>query len=139
MPLKRRVGFVAGAAVGVAVLVALIVSYLVVRGQLLDQVDGALNAQMAAIQDHQLQLGAPFPGVPPSAGGSTQYFQIIGADGGTLGANTTLPVSSQAKSVANGNGGSYLTDVNAGGTHWRVLTFPATLRVNIGQGTAGGG
>ena len=70
MPLKRRVGFVAGAAVGVAVLTALIVSYLVVRGQLLDQVDGALNAQMAAIQNHQLPLGASLPGIPPSASDS---------------------------------------------------------------------
>src|SRR5205085_929820 len=29
------------------------------------------------------------------------------------------------------------TDVNAGGTHWRVLTFPATLRVNVDQVTQG--
>src|SRR5438270_11045028 len=137
MPLKRRVGFVAGAAVGVAVLTALIVSYLVVRGQLLDQVDGALNAQMAAIQNHQLPLGASLPGIPPSAGGSTQYFQIIGADGTTLQDNVALPVSSHAKSVASGNGSAYSTDVNAGGTHWRVLTFPATLRANVDQVTQG--
>ena len=133
MPLKRRVGLVAGAAVGVAVLVALIVSYLVVRGQLLDQVDGALNAQMAAIQNQQLALGQPLPGVPPSAGGSTQYFQIIGDDGSPLRGNISLPTSSQAKSVASGNGGPFSTDVNADGTHWRVLTFPATLRAELGQ------
>src|SRR2546423_6361975 len=130
MPLKRRVGFVAGAAVGVAVLTALIVSYLVVRGQPLDQVDGALNAQMAAIQNHQLPLGASLPGIPPSAGGSTQYFQIIGADGTTLQDNVALPVSSHAKSVASGNGSAYSTDVNAGGTHWRGLTFPPPPRGN---------
>jgi two-component system, OmpR family, sensor histidine kinase MprB len=134
MPLKRRVGLVAGAAVGVAVLIALIVSYLVVRGQLLDQVDGALNAQMDAIQNGQLRLGAPLPGIPPSAGGSAQYFQVIGADGNVLqGGNISLPISSEDKSVAGGNGGSHSSDVNADGTHWRVLTFPVTFRVGLGQ------
>jgi two-component system sensor histidine kinase MprB len=134
MPLKRRVGLVAGAAVGVAVLVALIVSYVVVRGQLLDQVDGALNSQMDAIQNHQLPLGASLPGIPPSAGGSAQYFQIIGTDGNVLpGGNISLPINSQAKSVAGGNGGDYSADVNADGTHWRVLTFPVTFRVGLGQ------
>jgi two-component system sensor histidine kinase MprB len=133
MPLKRRVGLVAGAAVGVAVLIALIVSYLVVRGQLLDQVDGALNAQMAAVQNGQLRLGQPLPGVPPSAGGSAQYFQIIGSDGNVLGGSIALPISSEAKSVASGNGDSYSADVNADGTHWRVLTFPATLSAGPGQ------
>jgi two-component system, OmpR family, sensor histidine kinase MprB len=134
MPLKRRVGLVAGAAVGVAVLIALIVSYLVVRGQLLDQVDGALNAQMAAIQNHQLSLGESLPGIPPSAGGPAQSFQIIGSDGSALpGGNIALPINSQAKSVANGNGGAYLTDINAEGTHWRVLTFPVSFRVGLSQ------
>ena len=138
MPLKRRVGLVAGAAVGVAVLIALTVSYVVVRSQLLDQIDGALNAQMAAIQNHELPLGESLPGIPPSAGGSTQYFQIINADGSVLqGGNIALPISSQAKSVANGDGGAFSTDLNAGGTHWRVLTFPVTFRVGLGQTTQG--
>jgi two-component system, OmpR family, sensor histidine kinase MprB len=134
MPLKRRVGLVAGAAVGVAVVIAAIVSYLVVQGQLLNQVDAALDAQMAAIQNQQLPLGASLPGIPPSAGGSAQYFQIIGGDGGVLpGGNIALPISSQAKSAASGNGGAFTEDVNASGTHWRVLTFPVTFRVGIGQ------
>jgi two-component system, OmpR family, sensor histidine kinase MprB len=138
MPLKRRVGLVAGAAVGIAVLIALIVSYIVVRGQLLDQIDGALNAQMGAIQNHELPLGPSLPGIPPSAGGSTQYFQIINSDGSVLqGGNIALPISSQAKSVASGNGDPYLTDLNAGGTHWRVLTFPVTFRVGLGQSMQG--
>ncbi len=134
MPLKRRVGLVAGAAVGIAVLIAVIVSYLVVRGQLLDQVNGALNAQMAAIQNHQLPLGASLPGIPPSAGGSAQYFQVIGADGNVLPqGNIALPISSQTRTVASGNGGAFTTDVNASGTHWRVLAFPVTFRVGLSQ------
>jgi two-component system sensor histidine kinase MprB len=134
MPLKRRVGLVAGAAVGVAVVIAAIVSYLVVQGQLLNQVDGALNAQMAAIQNHQLQLGQSLPGIPPSAGGSAQYFQVIGADGSALpGGNIALPISSQATSVASGDGDPFTADANASGTHWRVLTFPVTFRVGLGQ------
>jgi two-component system sensor histidine kinase MprB len=134
MPLKRRVGLVAGAAVGVAVVIAAIVSYLVVQGQLLNQVDGALNAQMAAIQNHELQLGQSLPGIPPSAGGSAQYFQIIGADGRVLpGGNIALPISPQANSVAAGNGDAFTADANASGTHWRVLTFPVTFRVGFGE------
>jgi two-component system sensor histidine kinase MprB len=134
MPLKRRVGLAAGAAVGVAVLIAVIVSYLVVRGQLLDQVNGALNAQMTAIQNGQLRLGQSLPGIPPSAGGAAQYFQIIGADGSVLpGGSIALPISSQTKSVATGSNGAFTADVNASGTHWRVLTFPVTFRVGLGQ------
>jgi two-component system sensor histidine kinase MprB len=134
MPLKRRVGLAAGAAVGVAVLIAVIVSYLVVRGQLLDQVNSALNAQMLAVQHGELQLGASLPGIPPSAGGSAQYFQIIAADGSVLpGGNISLPISSQAKSVVTSGTGAYTTEVNASGTHWRVLTFPVTFRVGLGQ------
>ena len=135
MPLKRRVGLAAGAAVGVAVLIAVIVSYIVVQGQLLDQVNGALNAQMAAIQNHELPLGASLPGIPPSAGGSAQYFQIIGGDGTVLpGGNIALPISPEAKTVASGGGGgAFTTDANASGAHWRVLTFPVTFRVGLGQ------
>ena len=50
MPLRRRVGLVAAAAVGVAVVFAAVVCYFVVRDQLRGQVDNALRAQAAAIQ-----------------------------------------------------------------------------------------
>ena len=56
MPLRKRLGIVAGAAVAVAVVIAAIVCYTVVRGQLLGQVDSSLRAQAVAVQSREGQL-----------------------------------------------------------------------------------
>ena len=50
MPLRKRLGLAAASAVAVAVLASAIVCYVVVRTQLLDQVDGALKAQAIAVR-----------------------------------------------------------------------------------------
>ena len=50
MPLRRRLAFVAAAAVAVAIVLVAIVSYMVVKAQLRGQVDDALRAQAAAVQ-----------------------------------------------------------------------------------------
>ena len=49
MPLRRRLSIIAAASVGIAILAASVVCYLVVRNQLRGQIDDSLNAQMQAV------------------------------------------------------------------------------------------
>lgn len=123
-------------AVALAVVVAAIVCYLVVRSQLLDQVNSALRAEAVAVQQEgQFALGQPLPGVPASAGGTTQYYQIVAQDGTTRG-NIPLPIDSRVAAVANGTGGAYLTDVTVGRSRFRELTFSMPVNVS-GQPESG--
>jgi two-component system, OmpR family, sensor histidine kinase MprB len=131
LPLRRRVALLAAAAVAIAVVIAALVCYWVVRTQLRDQVDTALQAQAVAVQQHQLQLGQPLPGIPPSAGGSAQYYQVVNSTGQVLGGSLPLPVDSQVVAVANGRAGAQITDVQVGGSSLRELVFPATFRVGL--------
>src|SRR5581483_12014650 len=131
MSLRKRLSFVAAIAVGVAVVLAACVSYFVVRGQLLGQVDGALKAQEAAIQDHQLRIGQPLPGIPASAGGPSPYTQVVLSDGSVPVGNIRLPVSSRVMSAANGNGGQFLSTSRVGRSDLRILTFPARVGINL--------
>lgn len=130
MPLRKRLAWVSATAVAFAVVIAAIVCYLVVRSELLGQVDSALRAQYAAVQQEgQAAFGQPLPGVPASAGGTTQYYQLVAADGST-GGNLSLPVTSHVNAVVASGAGAYFSDVEAGGSRFRELTFAATVRVN---------
>jgi two-component system, OmpR family, sensor histidine kinase MprB len=129
LPLNKRLAWVAASAVALAVFLAAIVCYFVVRHQLLSQVDSALRAQAVAVQQEgQFALGQSLPGVPASAGGPTQYFQIVAQDGSTAG-NIGLPIDSRVHAVASG-GPAFVTDVQVGGSRFRELTFPMPVRVN---------
>jgi two-component system, OmpR family, sensor histidine kinase MprB len=122
--LRRRVGFAAAAAVGIAVVLVALVGYLVVRNQLLGQVDDSLRAQMIAIQ-HGADLERPLPGLSASAGGPAPYVQLVMSDGSVeprLG-DVRLPVNAQVRAVAAGNTAPYMTDVYVRGSHLRELTF----------------
>ena len=119
---------------GIAIVLAVIVCYFVVRGQLRGQVDKSLRAQAVAVQ----RVGAPalhgpLPGIPPSAGGPAQYFQIVGSGGAALAGNYDLPVDSHVLAVAGGNPSSYMSDVQIRASHLRELTFPVTVTVGFGQ------
>jgi two-component system, OmpR family, sensor histidine kinase MprB len=130
MPLRRRVAQAAAAAVGVAILIAAVVCYFVVRGQLRGQVDDALNAQAVAVQHGDLHaLARQLPGIPPSAGGPAQYAQVVASGGAVIGqtGNVSLPVDARTLSVASGSSGAALSDVHVGDNHLRELTFPVTV------------
>ena len=128
MSLRRRIGVIAAASVAVAVLIAALVCYVVVRDQLRSQVDSALRQQEAVIRESGT-LPSPLPGIPASAGGPAQYAQIVLANGGRpLSAgqgNITIPVSSRDREIAQSQSGSFMSDVYVGHDHLRVLTFAA--------------
>jgi two-component system, OmpR family, sensor histidine kinase MprB len=131
VPLRQRLAWVSAVAVALAVVLASIVCYFVVRHQLLSQVDGALRAQAAAVDAQgNAALGQPLPGPSPSAGGPAQYYQIVGSDGQPLGGDLPLPVDSHTIAVASGNAQPYLSTVQHNGSRFRELTFP----VNVGMG-----
>jgi two-component system sensor histidine kinase MprB len=131
--LRRRLALIAAASVAVAVLIAAMVCYLVVRDQLRSQVDTELIAQASAIQHGQvMHLGGDLPGLPASAGGPAPYTQAVSADGQTtlLGSNLTLPVSASTLDLAHGNGNTYLSDVHVGSSHLREIAFSFVGAVN---------
>jgi hypothetical protein len=100
---------VAAAAVALAVILVAIVCYVVVRHQLLSQVDDALRAQVEDVQQGTASLTQPPPGPSPSAGGPAQYWQIVGPDGSSLGGDLSLPIDSRTKALANGSGSAFMS------------------------------
>lgn len=131
MPLRKRLGIVAGAAVAVAIIIAAVVCYAVVRGQLLGQVDSSLRDQADAIQ-HGSQYalrGGDLPGISANAGGPAPYARVVLADGASVrvSGDLMLPVDAHAKAIANGENSIYLGDVYVNGSHLRELTFPVNV------------
>jgi two-component system sensor histidine kinase MprB len=124
MPLRRRLALVAAVAVAVAVVLAACVCYLVVRGQLRGQIDGALKAQALAVE-HGEGLGQPFPGIPASAGGPAPYAQVVLADGSAFPrqGDLPLPVDGRVRAVAAGAAGTSMTDIDVRGSHLREFAF----------------
>jgi two-component system sensor histidine kinase MprB len=125
MPLRRRVAIVAAAAVGVAVVLAAIVCYVVVRGQLRGQVDDALRAQAARVAQGDLGSlrSGNLPGLPPNAGGPAQYAQVLLADGSVARqpGGLALPVDAATRAVASGQAGTTMEDTHVQGSHLRLL------------------
>ena len=126
MSLRRRLALIAAASVAVAVLIAALVCYFVVRNQLRGQVDSALTAQASAVQNGDWHaIAQQVPGIPASAGGPAQYVQIVTASGSIVGeeGNLTLPVTANAEAVAAGRAGTSLNDIHVGDNHLREITF----------------
>ncbi|MBV9415514.1 MAG: hypothetical protein JO363_11105, partial [Solirubrobacterales bacterium] len=128
MSLHKRIAWVAASAVAVAVVVAAVISYMVVRSQLLGQVDDALRAQAAQVQDNQTILGQAPPGAPPSAGGPAQYWQLVAADG-SFNHDIGLPITERVNAVANNAAPAFFDNVTVGGSQFRQFTFPKVLQV----------
>jgi two-component system, OmpR family, sensor histidine kinase MprB len=133
MTLRRRLAIVAASTVGVAIVLAAMVCYVVVRGQLRGQIDSELTAQATLVQQGDYHsLNEPVPSIPASAGGPAPYAQWVASDGtsGPGGADV-IPVDSHAMQVARGTADSYFGDVRAGGSHLRVLTVPLPQRTFV--------
>jgi two-component system sensor histidine kinase MprB len=134
MSLRKRLTIIAAASVAIAVLLALGISYMVVRSQLRGQVDDSLRAQAQAVQNGGLdRLRPQVPGIPASAGGPAQYVQIYAGAAGTVrSGNISLPVVARTRQIAGGQSGAYLSDVQLGDNHLREITFPLKIPVQSG-------
>jgi len=134
MSFRARLALVAAVAVALAVVVASAVVFVVVRGQLLGQVDSALTSRARDIASGPLQLevGPGGTGVYLDAGrgplfADVAYLQAVRADGRvfkTYGEEGSLPVGERARAAARGDMGEYFSDATVADTDVRVLTKP---------------
>jgi two-component system sensor histidine kinase MprB len=131
--LRKRLTIIAAASVAIAVLLALVACYAVVRSQLRGQIDNSLRAQAQAVENYGLNsLHSQVPGIPASAGGPAPYVQLYAA--GQPPAHTpnfALPVGQRTRQIADGQGRAYLSDFQIGDNHLREITFP----LNVGGQT----
>src|SRR5450755_2652173 len=120
MSLRKRLTIIAAASVAVAVLLALVACYAIVRSQLRGQVDDSLRAQAQAVQNVGNRALMSLPGIPPSAGGPAQYAQEVVAgnnDAQVITGNLSLPVTARTRAVSTGSAGGYLSDFQVGDSH----------------------
>jgi len=133
MSFRARLALVATGAVALAVVLASVVVYVVVRDQLRGTVDNALKDRAAEISRFPLrafQAGdRAFLERGPGLGGAPGYIQVVTSDGTTIRApeaTVELPVTDHVLDVANGQGGSFFSDARVSGVHVRVLTIPGS-------------
>jgi two-component system, OmpR family, sensor histidine kinase MprB len=126
MSFRARIALVAAAAVALAVVIASLVVYFVVRGQLVNSLDDTIKDRAADILS-----GSPGSFFTPPGDLSVQgYVQALEANGNCAAqgnAPCLLPVTASARAVARGEGGAYFSDATASDTphtHMRVFTFP---------------
>jgi two-component system sensor histidine kinase MprB len=128
MSFRARLTLVAAAAVALAVVVASLVVYFVVRGQLIGSIDDGLQARAQVFAQIPADAVLRGFGPPPEApfGGAGGYPQLVASNGQTARPETgtkPLPVSEGTLDVARGERGEYYSDATVGGYHVRVLTF----------------
>ncbi len=139
MPLRQRLGLASAVAVGIAIVIAAVVCYLVVRGQLLGQIDSALEQQAAMVQnDPHACGGSGLPSLPASAGGGAPIWQVVATDGTVVCSQgqVPLPFTSSVQSIVSNGSGQYITDVNVGGAPLRELVLPVRVSAGFGPGEA---
>jgi two-component system sensor histidine kinase MprB len=131
MTFRTRLTLVGTVAVAVAIAAASGVTYVVVRGELRDQVDEALRQRAATI--NRLRIGETPSGKeyldvpPPLFGGAAGYTQLVTSAGKTIrapGETVELPVTDRDKAAAAGTKGAFFADRTVDGTHIRVFTLP---------------
>jgi two-component system, OmpR family, sensor histidine kinase MprB len=134
MSLRKRLSLVAAASVGIAVLIAVVACYMVVRHQLRSQIDDSLRAQEAVALRTGLIQGA-IPGNGAGSGGPAPYNQLVLADGAVYSrdGNLVLPIPHRALQIANAQSGSFLTDIWVNGVHLRMLSFAGYVNSPGGQ------
>jgi two-component system sensor histidine kinase MprB len=116
------------------------VCYLVVRSQLLGQVDSALQQQAALVSgDPRACSGGGLPSLPASAGGGAPIWQVVNSDGAVVCSqgHVPLPVTGQVQSIIQNGQGQYITNVNVGDTPLRELVLPVGISVGFGPGAPG--
>jgi two-component system sensor histidine kinase MprB len=123
MTFRTRLILLGALAAAVAVAAASAVTYVVVRGQLRGEVDGALRDRADEIR-HEPEprwLFAP----TPEFGGASGYAQLVRGDGACRGQGGTclLPVSRDALETARSGSGPFFVDMTVNKVHVRVLTF----------------
>jgi two-component system, OmpR family, sensor histidine kinase MprB len=119
--IRLRITLLAAAAVAVAVAGSAAVVYVVVRHQLLGEIDSSLVAPARGFVEHPppgVELGYVQLGPRAGLGGPPTYQQLIDASG--RGAAVDLPGLDRAKKLAASGGKPFYTDGSVSHTHVRV-------------------
>jgi two-component system sensor histidine kinase MprB len=127
MSFRARLALVAASAVAIAVVVASLVVYFVVRDQLRGTVDDSLRTTAAQLAETPVHDFKHFAAPASELGGAPGYPQIVGVDGQPLlppGKTVALPIDDRVVKVAQTGNGTFLTDTHVNGTHLRMITFP---------------
>jgi two-component system sensor histidine kinase MprB len=128
---RRRLILLSAAAVAIAVVLASVAAFLVVRNQLRDDVDNRLRTlfEQITIPQGLLLPGAPAGNetlvLPTGPLGSRDAFaQVVRRDGTAVRPRGAfqLPVDERAVEVARGERKAFFTDATIGGVHARVYT-----------------
>jgi two-component system sensor histidine kinase MprB len=126
-----------GLAVGVTVALAALVCYLAMRAELRAEVDRPLREQAARIAKRGEVVGKALPGPPKGSGGKPELTQLVGSDGVVRDdyGGLKMAIAPGDKAVADGSGGSYVSDRTVDGIHLRVLTVavPGFGAVQLGR------
>jgi two-component system sensor histidine kinase MprB len=151
MSFRRRIVIASGVAVAVAIALASIATYVLVRTELRGQVDDELNRLAGGVFAIRIRgaegvgigkvLKAKLPEPKAEAGsrskslevrlpqdplgGNVGYAQFVNVDGNVIGPpreEVHLPVTPRTLEVARGESGPFLEDVVVNGIHARVLT-----------------
>ena len=145
MPLRRRIGLLTALAVGITVLAASVVTYVVVRAELRDQVDSALRAQ-ADLARRAAKQARAVPAPPPSADEATRVplpppsfgaptaIQILGTNGGVIRLPTSqvkVPVTAGDRAVRTAGAPAFFSEREVDGTSLRVYTFSPRAGVAV--------
>ena len=131
MSFRTRLALVAAAAVGIAVVVASVVVYIVVHNELLGEVDRSLNARYEEIAKGpppQIREGyLDIPGAPPGQlSDLVQAIPVTGRPFVQRGVTVALPPTRRARQMAIRRQGSvYFSNRQVDDAEYRVLTFPA--------------
>jgi two-component system sensor histidine kinase MprB len=132
---RTRLALAAAAAVALAIVLASVVLFVVVRSQLLAEVDRALEDRAEQIQrlpPDRIARAVLNPEV--ELGGAEGYPQVVFDDGRVVrppGAEVPLPVTDRVLDVAQGESGAYLSDARVQGTHVRMITFPYAPGISV--------
>jgi len=130
MSFRLRLTLVAAAAVGVAIVVASAVVYVIERNELRGPIDTSLRARAREVSSGP--LGAIFG--PGPFGEQRVYVQIVQANGRKLRPNdepVPLPVDDRVIGVAKGTHGEFFTEMTVAHAHLRVFTFQYTTGVAV--------
>ena len=122
MSFRTRIALVSAAAVALAVIIASLVVYFVVRGQLVSSLDDSLKDRATEV----LQQDPRDIFLAPRGFGVQGYVQAVGADGSCQQAGRRpcgIPVTAAARAVAGGHRSEYFSNWTAADhTRLRVLT-----------------
>ena len=138
MSFRTRLALVAAGAVALAVLVASVVVFVVVRNQLRGQIDSTLHARAEQIRGGPpLHIENGYLDIPGGPVGSATFEQAVTADGHvypTRGEQGSLPVDHETLDATRGSGEEHYSDVHVRAGDVRVLTISGSgIALQIGR------